>query len=115
MTDDPAARLDARIAAARAQERALRTAIQHTQDARSLTFTDDEHDPEGSTASLDQARDTALLVQVTRTLTELEAARARLGTGTYGTCERCGQPIAPARLQARPEARTCVRCAARSL
>jgi RNA polymerase-binding transcription factor DksA len=93
----------------------LRAAIEETQDARSLTFTDDEHDPEGSTASLDQARDTALLAQVTRTLAELEAARARLESGLYGVCERCGQPIAPARLAARPEARTCVRCASRSL
>jgi DnaK suppressor protein len=98
-----------------AQERALRTAIAHTQQARSLTFTDDEHDPEGSTASLDQARDTALLAQVRRTLTELEAARDRLAAGTYGTCERCGRPVAAERLAARPEARTCVACASRTL
>lgn len=76
-------------------------------------FSDDEHDPEGSTASMDQVRDTALLATVRRTLAELEAARERLAEGTYGTCERCGRPIAPARLEARPEARTCVACAAR--
>jgi len=75
-------------------------------------FSDDEHDPEGSTASMDQVRDTALLVTVRRTLAELEAARERLAEGMYGTCERCGRPIAPARLEARPEARTCVACAA---
>jgi len=76
-------------------------------------FSDDEHDPEGSTASMDQVRDTALLATVRRTLAELEAARERLAEGTYGTCERCGRPIAPARLEARPEARTCVACASR--
>ena len=76
-------------------------------------FSDDEHDPEGSTASMDQVRDTALLATVRRTIVELEAAHARLAEGTYGTCERCGRPIAPARLEARPEARTCVACAAR--
>ncbi|WP_183340675.1 TraR/DksA family transcriptional regulator [Microlunatus antarcticus] len=113
MTLDPAALLAERTAAARAQEQALRAAIEATQDARSLTFTDDEHDPEGSTASLDQARDTALLVQVTRTLAELEAAQARLAAGTYGLCERCGRPIAEERLAARPEARFCITCAAR--
>jgi DnaK suppressor protein len=64
---------------------------------------------------LDQARDTALLAQVSRTLVELDAARERLATGTYGSCERCGRPIAPERLAARPEARTCVPCASRSL
>jgi DnaK suppressor protein len=84
-----------------------------TREARSLTFTDDEHDPEGSTASLDQARDTALLGQVSRTLAELDAARERLAAGTYGTCERCGRPIAAERLAARPEARRCIACAAR--
>ncbi len=30
--------------------------------------------------------------------------------GEYGICKRCGQPIAPERLLALPEARLCVRC-----
>ena len=77
-------------------------------------FSDDEHDPEGSTASMDQVRDTALLRTVRRTLAELAAARERLAAGTYGVCESCGRPIAPERLEARPEARTCVACAASS-
>ena len=34
---------------------------------------------------------------------------ARLAAGTYGTCEVCGEPIDPARLEARPTATTCVR------
>jgi DnaK suppressor protein len=62
---------------------------------------------------LDQARDTALLVQVSQTLAELDAARVRLAAGTYGVCERCGRPIAPERLAARPEARLCITCASR--
>ncbi|SEP67769.1 TraR/DksA family transcriptional regulator [Microlunatus flavus] len=76
-------------------------------------FSDDEHDPEGSTASMDQVRDTALLATVRRTLAELLAARERLDAGAYGVCESCGRPIAPERLEARPGARTCVACAAR--
>ncbi|WP_211210939.1 TraR/DksA C4-type zinc finger protein [Sporichthya polymorpha] len=36
-----------------------------------------------------------------------------MAAGTYGTCERCGQAIPPARLTARPTARTCVACASR--
>lgn len=62
---------------------------------------------------MDQARDTALLVQVSQTLAELDAARARMAAGTYGTCERCGRPIAEERLRARPEARLCIACASR--
>ncbi|MGI3782628.1 MAG: TraR/DksA family transcriptional regulator [Janthinobacterium lividum] len=62
---------------------------------------------------MDQARDTALLAQVSQTLAELAAARARLAAGTYGVCEHCGRPVAEARLAARPEARLCIACASR--
>ena len=34
----------------------------------------------------------------------------RLDDGSYGTCAGCGEEIAPRRLQAIPEATTCVRC-----
>ncbi len=40
----------------------------------------------------------------------LADALERLEKGTYGICEECGEPIAPARLQAMPEVSTCVRC-----
>ena len=102
--------LAARVAQARAQRAALVTAIEEMRVARSLTFADDEHDPEGSTVSLDQARDAALLERTERTLAELAAAQQRLATGAYGVCERCGRTIPGERLQARPEARRCVSC-----
>lgn len=41
---------------------------------------------------------------------KLAAALERLGTGVYGVCEECGEPIAPARLKVMPEVTTCVRC-----
>jgi RNA polymerase-binding transcription factor DksA len=47
---------------------------------------------------------------------ELEAidqALARIGKGTYGTCEECECAIPKARLQAIPHARHCVQCQAR--
>lgn len=40
----------------------------------------------------------------------LAAALARLNSGRYGTCEECGEAIAPARLAAMPEVTSCVRC-----
>jgi DnaK suppressor protein len=72
---------------------------------------DDEHDPEGATIAFERSQVDALLRQAQRRLAELDAASARLDAGTYGRCERCGLPIDPARLDARPEARTCVACA----
>lgn len=41
---------------------------------------------------------------------EIVEALARLESGTYGRCERCGQPIPRERLEAIPTARLCVRC-----
>ena len=40
-------------------------------------------------------------------------AITRLDEGTYGTCEVCGQPIAPARLEAMPATRYCINHASR--
>jgi len=102
--------LQQRVDQAEAQRRALRDAIADMRTARSLTFADDEHDPEGSTVSLDQARDDALLTRTEHSLVELRAAQQRLAEGRYGRCERCGRAIPAERLLARPEARYCVPC-----
>ncbi len=40
----------------------------------------------------------------------LAYALDRLAEGGYGVCEECGEPINPRRLDAIPEATTCVRC-----
>jgi len=74
---------------------------------------DDEHDPEGATTAFERQHLAALLDQARRQLAQVETAIARLEAGHYGQCERCGQPIAAARLTARPAASTCIRCASR--
>jgi len=40
----------------------------------------------------------------------LSAALDRLNDGEYGVCVECAEGISPARLDAVPEADTCVRC-----
>ncbi|MDQ1713360.1 MAG: DnaK suppressor protein [Frankiaceae bacterium] len=72
------------------------------------TNADDEHDPEGATIAFERSQVGALVRQAREHLAEVDAAVDRLHAGTYGVCERCGRPIAPARLEARPVARTCV-------
>ena len=74
--------------------------------------TDDEHDPEGATIAFERAQLAALIDQARDHLAELDDALDRLRQGSYGRCERCGQPIAAGRLAARPAARTCITCAA---
>jgi DnaK suppressor protein len=74
--------------------------------------TDDEHDPEGATIAFERAQLAALIDQAQGHLGELDDALDRLRQGSYGRCERCGQPVAAGRLAARPAARTCITCAA---
>ena len=76
------------------------------------TNADDEHDPEGATIAFERSQLGALVRQARVHLAEVDAAEARLDAGTYGTCEVCGDPIGEGRLEARPVARTCIRCAA---
>lgn len=75
------------------------------------TNADDEHDPEGHTIAFERSQIGALIGQVRHHLAEIDAAVARLDAGTYGVCERCGQPVGDARLEALPAARTCIGCA----
>ncbi|HUZ56334.1 MAG TPA: TraR/DksA C4-type zinc finger protein [Streptosporangiaceae bacterium] len=82
-------------------------------ESASLANTDDEHDPEGATVAFERQHVAALISQARDRLDEIDAALARLDEGSYGVCERCGQPIGDERLAARPAAMTCVRCAAR--
>lgn len=77
------------------------------------TNADDEHDPEGATIAFERSQVDALVRQAQRRVVEIDAALGRLTDGRYGSCGRCGRDIAPARLQAKPEARTCIDCARR--
>lgn len=45
-------------------------------------------------------------------LARTERALTKLDAGTYGTCDACGDPIAPARLRALPDGVLCLACAA---
>jgi DnaK suppressor protein len=56
------------------------------------------------------AQQIALLEARTRQRNQLDEALRRLDEGTYGICEDCEVPIAPARLRAMPFARRCVKC-----
>jgi DnaK suppressor protein len=75
-----------------------------------LVSTDDEHDPDGSTIAFERAMVIALLKQARTHCAELDAALERLDAGTYGTCERCGEAIAPARLEVLPATALCITC-----
>jgi DnaK suppressor protein len=45
-----------------------------------------------------------------RLLRDVVSALQRIEDGSYGSCERCGEPIAEKRLEALPFARHCIAC-----
>lgn len=68
---------------------------------------DDNFADSGQVAA-EQGENMSLAGQLRGELEEVEIALGKLDEGTYGTCERCGQPIAAARLEAMPQARFCI-------
>jgi len=89
----------------------LRQSFTRMVDASADSNADDEHDPEGSTIAFERSQLNAMIEQAEHHLEGIEDARAKIASGRYGACERCGQPISAARLEARPEARACIDCA----
>jgi DnaK suppressor protein len=45
-----------------------------------------------------------------RLIGKIEEALARIESGTFGTCESCGQDISAERLRARPVTTLCIHC-----
>ena len=80
-------------------------------DASTSSNADDEHDPEGSTIAFERAQLAAVLDQTRDRLADVDRAVEQVAAGDYGRCARCGQPIDPERLVARPTATLCITCA----
>ena len=87
----------------------------HEQNSNSLEEeteeeTYDNHLADSATATLNREIDYTLEENSTAVLTAIDAALERIDEGTFGTCQRCGNPIAPERLEARPWATLCIDC-----
>ena len=94
-----------------AQIAALTAEFDEVVAASASSNADDEHDPEGTTIAFERQQVVALLDQARARLADVDAALARAAAGNYGRCAECGRAIAPERLAARPQARTCIDCA----
>jgi RNA polymerase-binding transcription factor DksA len=58
-----------------------------------------------------EAHNRAALVAATRrSLEQITGALRRIAEGSYGRCEKCGNPIPGERLEVLPHARFCVPC-----
>ena len=75
----------------------------------SLTYDTNFADSSQVTAERGEAE--ALAAQLQEALAQVEKALRKIEQGAYGTCERCGKPISPARLEAQPATAFCIDCA----
>lgn len=72
--------------------------------------------PDLSEQAVELEDDDPLEGQITvidREIAATEAALARIDKGTYAECVRCGDEIAPKRLELQPQAALCIECAKR--
>ena len=70
----------------------------------------DEDFADAGTATFDRERDFSIRNNIRDLIDQINRALTRIGEGTYGSCERCGQPIDAARLKALPHASLCLDC-----
>lgn len=70
------------------------------------------HIADTATDVMEQERDLALIGNLQERMRDVERALERMDAGEYGTCERCGKPIATERLEALPSATLCIDCKA---
>jgi DnaK suppressor protein len=67
---------------------------------------------DGTTEAISRLTDIGVGRSLETGLARMERALVKLDEGTYGICDACGAPIAPARLRAMPDSVLCVECAA---
>jgi DnaK suppressor protein len=72
--------------------------------------TNDNHPTETATATLGREIDYTLGDNAEQVISAIDAALARIETGTYGTCVSCGKEIPYERLEANPWASLCIDC-----
>jgi DnaK suppressor protein len=70
----------------------------------------DQHIADHASEMVDRELDESLGVNAGQIVHEIDRALEKIEDGTYGLCERCGQPIPEERLDAVPYATLCVSC-----
>ena len=65
---------------------------------------------EEATEALELEKRISLEKRIREQLAGVEHALNKFEEGTYGSCDVCGQPINPARLEALPQAALCLSC-----
>jgi DnaK suppressor protein len=69
-----------------------------------------EEGGEGGNLSIERELDLVLSAQAKTAVEEIDRALAKIDSGSYGVCEKCGKEIPRARLKVLPHAPLCVAC-----
>ncbi|HET9309762.1 MAG TPA: TraR/DksA family transcriptional regulator [Actinomycetota bacterium] len=108
--DEPGAARRAALLEQRDHLRAEITSLGADPDSDEATFVDDAGFADRSHNTEERSRLISVARALRSNLHDVDRALAKLDAGTYGTCERCGRPIAPERLDALPWATLCIDC-----
>ena len=92
----------------------LKHQLEHSQSWANEHMGYGNHMADDATEAFEQAKDLSVRTRLEDTLHEVEDALKKFEQGTYGVCESCGLKIDWARLEAKPEARLCIKCKQRS-
>jgi DnaK suppressor protein len=68
------------------------------------------HMADDATEAFEQAKDLSVRNCLEDTLHDVQDALKKFDQGTYGVCESCDEKIDWARLEAKPEAKLCIKC-----
>ena len=83
-------------------------------DSDDVTFVEDAGFSDRSHRTEERSRVISLVRALRSNLHDVDRALSRIDDGTYGNCERCGDPISSERLEAIPWAALCIEHARRS-
>jgi RNA polymerase-binding transcription factor len=110
MDDATLASLRASLEVHRANLRREIEALGADPDSDETAFVDDRGFADSAHSTAERSRLLSLVTALRENLEGVQHALEKMEAGTYGTCERCGKPIAPERLEALPWAALCIDC-----
>jgi DnaK suppressor protein len=79
-------------------------------DSDETAVVEDRGFADSAHSTAERSRLLSVVTALRENLRDVEHAIAKLGEGTFGTCERCGRPIGDERLEALPWAALCIDC-----
>jgi RNA polymerase-binding protein DksA len=93
-----------------AERRHLRAQLGELESDSEESLDFDENFADSAQVAAEQGENRALAGSLREQLDDVDRALDKLDKGTYGLCERCGQPISEARLEAMPATQYCINC-----